>query len=144
MYSLGVVIIISKGSRGHGSTLTPGIGCPYTRWAHHHQSHQCVKPSMKTQLILMPRRGLRHVANPFFSLPLSSLPSLQSDSMKLRAQALLTHLQECAAQKAVTTSTRHWNSRDFSIYTGLGGIALTLLRLGLHEGNDRVRGARAK
>ena len=53
-------------------------------------------------------------------------------------------LDECVARRAVPSSTGKWQ-RDFSVYTGLAGVALAYLRVGLHcawARND-VEGSRA-
>ena len=71
----------------------------------------------------------RHVVNPFLSTPAASLPA--PANLLGQASALLPMLTECATKHAVLRSTGSWSHSDYSVYTGLGGIAFAFLRLGL-------------
>ena len=79
------------------------------------------------RVAIMPNH--RHVVNPFLSTPAASLPAPTNPLDQ--ASALLPMLTECATKHAVLRSTGSWSHSDYSVYTGLGGIAFAFLRLGL-------------
>eukprot|EP00929_Paragymnodinium_shiwhaense_P084961 TRINITY_DN45465_c0_g1_i2.p1 TRINITY_DN45465_c0_g1~~TRINITY_DN45465_c0_g1_i2.p1 ORF type:complete len:361 (+),score=39.90 TRINITY_DN45465_c0_g1_i2:82-1164(+) len=84
----------------------------------------------------MPRGYQRCVNNPFLEgqgpLPATLTPEQAWQCVEHN----LPHLESCASNGAVQTSTGKWQ-RDYTVYTGLGGIALTYLRLGLHARDVR-------
>eukprot|EP00928_Gymnodinium_smaydae_P040385 TRINITY_DN27389_c0_g1_i2.p1 TRINITY_DN27389_c0_g1~~TRINITY_DN27389_c0_g1_i2.p1 ORF type:complete len:420 (-),score=43.18 TRINITY_DN27389_c0_g1_i2:68-1327(-) len=82
----------------------------------------------------MPRH--RYLANPFVSQG-SGPVELSQEQLWAHAAALLPQLEQSAARGAVPKSTGKL-SRDYSVYTGLGGVALTYLRLG--DYSQHVRG----
>ena len=75
----------------------------------------------------MPRAD-RHVPNPYIDAAI--LPTLDPNSLRAQALALVPPLLECAQRGQMPRSTGDWR-RDQSVYVGLGGVALALLRVGL-------------
>ena len=70
----------------------------------------------------------RYLKNPFSDeLP----PILSADELWERVCPLLRELDGCARHQAVPRSTGQYQ-RNHSIYTGLGGVAVAFLRVGLH------------
>ena len=70
----------------------------------------------------------RYVKNPF---PDELPPALSADELWERVCPLLRELDGCARHQAVPRSTGQYQ-RNYSIYTGLGGVAVAFLRVGLH------------
>lgn len=76
-------------------------------------------------------RPARHVPNPYAG-ERGDLPAIFShDQAWNLISGILPELAECATAGAVPTSTGQ-RSSDMTVYTGLGGIALAYLRVGIH------------
>jgi len=72
--------------------------------------------------------GQRFLPNPYAAGP---VPTIGSDACWAQVNHLLPELDQCSARGAVTDASNSWVA-DFSVYTGLGGLALTYLRVGLY------------
>jgi len=73
----------------------------------------------------------RCVPNPCKDLGAEPPSAPTSDDIWPFVQGILQELDECAAYGAMLSSTGKYE-RNYSVYTGLSGIALTYLRVGLH------------
>jgi len=71
----------------------------------------------------------RYFPNPFLASP-GSAPRLSADRAWEQASVLLPQLEECVQSGRVRVSTGRRKPK-YEVYTGLGGIGVTLLRVGL-------------
>ena len=80
----------------------------------------------------------RFLPNPFASA--GKVPPFDPGYAFSQALTLLPELHECAERGAMLQSTGKWR-RDYSVYTGLAGVALAYLRLAMHCKHARGDGA---
>lgn len=79
---------------------------------------------------MLSKAAARYLPNPFLETGPQAAGALTPEVAWAKAAAILPELEECAARVAMPESTGRWQ-RKYSIYTGLGGICLAQLRLGL-------------